>query len=532
MSTLFSFLMIICHYIISCGSTASCSACGVHIFSQINNICTLTCEDDATSDQIQLSIPHLSFEDILHGCRDVYYANQLNPSQCNSLEHLIWDESRCHCPSCQCYNEVSDSGFITTVDNFWLAVCTSCTCSEHKWITEDNLWVYTYDCSLAYFERNYQSNQFVCPTKCHGYDGTNPGELWKNGCNEYCYCNFDGTVECVERYDKIFTSTNTQLTAAFMDDYKLNIHDCMNAPSRIINTNCFPKCDCGGHNVGDKWWSSMDDTKSSSAAQTICSECECKYDSFYNYTYTECSKYKTFPIGNGACPGDELKCIYDISNSFVRSSNYENVTSKTRISKNNEYCGWTYYAENDEYHWNYADEYDVDLSEFDDYHVVCDGFVGDGKCIHYLGYHETIQSDIYQYCCKGDFCNDKDIDISICEYNQEYTTIINEYYECENNKNSELIYDSLWCGPDTYVDLEPTCEDMLKVQKLSWGCYCKYESQIYEKLSDEWKTYLQNKIDSDLNYWNGVYVLYGCYTPFSYIDMNINDILIMMILML
>ena len=76
--------------------------------------------------------------------------------------------------------------------------------------------------------------------------------------------------------------------------------------------------------------------------------------------------------------------------------------------------------------------------------ALCEAFAGDpnGQCIYVntnvtdvVWVHVDLPSE-YMYCCVGENCNHKDIDISSCTYSADLENLYGEFWKCLYNEDS------------------------------------------------------------------------------------------------
>ena len=64
-----------------------------------------------------------------------------------------------------------------------------------------------------------------------------------------------------------------------------------------------PRCDCGGYNFNDTWWTEYQDYDNLQSNQAQCMKCQCKLDEFSNITYADCDRNydADYDIGTATC---------------------------------------------------------------------------------------------------------------------------------------------------------------------------------------------------------------------------------------
>ena len=177
-----------------------------------NNKCMFDCEYDAN----YVEISTLSFDFIKDRCSGVSRAAEFFPSECNSLDDLVYAEDYCSCPYCKC----SDlDGEVGTLLSYVSQVCLNCTCSDDTFINS----FYGIEENIIYCDSLYGTsdpidwNNYQCPPETcteTEYDGDinqlYPGDLFwgdvgdsDTKCTKFCYCSAKEGEICATGYANI-----------------------------------------------------------------------------------------------------------------------------------------------------------------------------------------------------------------------------------------------------------------------------------------------------------------------------------------
>ena len=218
-----------------------------------NGVCSYQCTIDEEVDEfgnvLKQSVSYtpasqLTFDFIKDVCWETTIAeiNSLLPSECNSLDDLVWPADSCGCPYCKC-NAVSDPSYqkfeSTRIgDNDahdWpdeiQAKCYECTCAQSS---DSSITDYVYQCDLSRSVTNADDWQYYsCPINTcikTNYDESTSeyeaGLSWfadttdqNELCETFCYCDGTGNSVCQTGFDAIMNQNiNLAKFAAFKFD--------------------------------------------------------------------------------------------------------------------------------------------------------------------------------------------------------------------------------------------------------------------------------------------------------------------------
>eukprot|EP01084_Bolivina_argentea_P040827 75364_1 len=411
-------------------------------FKNDNNMCSFNCTEGFDAGT-KVEISDLMLNDIKTNCHGLQDTITFKPSTCNTLTNFIWPETYCGCPSCQCNNENKEGEYIETTQTYSFGShtysykeCGLCKCEENS----DGILVYECEYISTSSPSNY--DQFSCPsTRCIDYKGDAylAGNGWFNqtdSCNQYCFCNYDSTIECIQGFENILQSSNDNLVSEFMNECVDELRDCVDNGTRMIvngdysNCGC-PTCDCGTYSIDDTWWISYTNTwdEENIMSNKECEQCKCKENPKGNIkSNTECGleSYSYFD-DDAECPDPfkQYNCRQDYSDSPIVGS----LQTEIGYMEVNDYCGWWYSASSYLRPYSWGATWGI-------WNILdCDAFGGINECVHYVTYNDdgSIDDDEYHYCCQGDYCNDMDIDISICKDNQDFANWFDNFNECREN---------------------------------------------------------------------------------------------------
>eukprot|EP01084_Bolivina_argentea_P178491 308538_1 len=430
------------------------------------------------------------------------------------MNDLVWRQQNptCSCPSCGCVTEKTDEYVYYEHQYVYKEVigstkiCGKCTCAKNN----DNNLVYSCD------------REWPCPnTTCHTYyDETyDTNESWFNvtdDCDQFCICNADGTISCATGFEDILHGPNENITNAFIDVYgdHLETINCMGDWTKLIggepegtgiDRRCpsVPRCtDCGLYIPGDTWWTNLTVFNDDAGFwYPLCVSCKCENGSVYlneTYDYVECytsshgGESFIYPLANGGCPPNTIKCM-DWNN-----NQQEFILETAQL---NGYCIST----SNEFQNRYM-SVENSYSEI----ISCEAFVGDKQCIRYNDtYWEN--GETYLYCCQGDYCNNITVDISQCIDNPYYSEFLNGFHSCYSDLDKKE--DELYCEHGNIVDvsLPKRCSVFLEYMQANYlNCWCEWYSKISENLSSSSKQSLENYINYFLDTYNQIYKFYGC----------------------
>eukprot|EP01084_Bolivina_argentea_P178493 308540_1 len=502
--------------------TLSRLCCEEGHFNDTTTQCMYACEH-GVDEGIQVSFLTLTFDDIVGNsawnsmCSSIYYTNKFKPSECSTMNDLVWPS--CSCPSCSCSTVIDDEYVyyekqhlfrnITTTSR----ICGKCKCSENN----DNILVYSCDTQKC-------TNNI---TSCHTYNGEtySPNESWFNAtddCDQFCICNSDGSISCATGFEDIFEGPNENISNAFIRDCgdNLAVTNCMDDWTKFIGgepqgsgidkycPNC-PRCiDCGLYIPGDIWWKNLTVVNQDAGfLESLCYPCKCQNGSIYlNETYdeyVECGRIGSdiepfaYVKENGGCPpNNTIKCMEGYNKTIQK------VDTILLTGQVNGYCTWKYDSDRaDEYQYVWS----VQASYWDI--IPCDAFVGDKQCIRY-------DTHKYLYCCQGDYCNNINVDISQCVYNPHYNEFSDGVSSCYDygKKTDEILCEHHVSNEFFFLsDLPKRCSIAWElIQTTSYTCICEWYSKISQNVSSSSKQSLENYINYLLDTYNQIYKFVGC----------------------
>eukprot|EP01084_Bolivina_argentea_P059274 108215_1 len=498
-------------------------------WEDINGTCMLNCEYNG----LYLQISELSFESIKNTCYNIKDAAEFNPTECNSLDDLIYTDESCTCPYCKCSTNGNE---IINQLQYVKKSCENCTCGYHQYYDDIEDLIYQCD-NLIYSYDQVTWNDYQCPPKICTTDVLLPksvaqGEGWwadvddpDTECSKYCYCAADGQTQCVTGFDTIYA--NEKIKNEFINRCHLHSTDCMDDPSRMFTTNTgprcsghtvfgCPKCDCGSHEIGEIWYTEYSKHSSTSA---LCIECTCVKDSSTDITYAECRNLiNTYTKGLGTCDIDNNPAALTCHSQSLDSQSVETLEEITcnkfdpiGYSSIYSFCKWKYDIDAViPYTWGCAVAMDG---------LICEAFAN-GECIYYNttvsvlpGILQDCSSSMYtlegyQYCCKsGDNCNHENIELNSCKRSVRYEELIQQYDSCVTD-----VYEKYQCNNDM---MEITCDGLSEYYNAIAKCRCKRMYGFFEKVSSETKVLLQEAITTDFQTYSEWNTVLGCDIGFT-----------------
>eukprot|EP01083_Nonionella_stella_P078478 214798_1 len=347
-------------------------------------------------------------------------------------------------------------------------------------------------------------------------------------CNTYCYCNGDGKETCATGFANILASTNEGLVGAFLDDHDYDLRDCIGDPSRIVTTDIGPGCDnwpnikCScptGKAVGDTWFSEYTDRSDDFGASFGCAKCECQNGDNYGINMAnivDCNEVGGFRRSGQCNEGNvkEIKCHeawghdgcsgQDCANKTVTGQSINEYVCDT--TQPEAYCSWDYDVEpneTDDWYWGCGDDL-ICGAYFDRYGDKCMMSQYSVTYTDCNGVEKTESGGGYQWCCKGtDNCNFVDIDITNCEENTDLSGMLQKFYECSAEAETDMFDDD--CNDFEYQEI--TCSSIKELFKDQAICYCAAYSSLYQTSSALWKPWIKDQIDmmfESFSQWNEV----------------------------
>eukprot|EP01084_Bolivina_argentea_P159353 277536_1 len=495
-----------------------------------NNECAYYCYDTQTytTDYSQLTFAQISddcYDTVRYGLKFGYCSN--------GLADLVYpdanDNNGC-CPYCKCTTQ-DTTGTKREFERPVRKECYSCTCDTVSGSTELG-----YQCNRLYeVDDTYNWNDFKCPAPSTCTDGltSTSGNTYYPGqgyfkdkdademCNTYCYCNGDGTETCATGFANILASTNEGLVGAFLDDHDYDLRDCIGDPSRIVTTDIGPGCDnwpnikCScptGKAIGDAWFTEYPD-RDGGFSSIGCAKCECKDGANYGGTnYAECDSLGDYRARE-QCTDDNIKeimCHNGDGYEGCSSCDAKTVSGQTvqpmycGTTEPEAYCSWQFDNDNNDPYWNwgcnsflcgaYGDRYENKcmMSQYSVTYTDCNGV------------EKTESGGGYQWCCKGtDNCNFVDIDITNCEENTDLSGMLQKFYECSAEAETDMFDDD--CNDFEYQEI--TCSSIKELFKDQAICWCQVYASLYQTSSALWKPWIKDQIDmmfESFSQWNEV----------------------------
>eukprot|EP01084_Bolivina_argentea_P159357 277545_1 len=496
-----------------------------------NNECAYYCYDTQTytTDYSQLTFAQISddcYDTVRYGLKFGYCSN--------GLADLVYpdanDNNGC-CPYCKCTTQ-DTTGTKREFERPVRKECYSCTCDTVSGSTELG-----YQCNRLYeVDDTYNWNDFKCPAPSTCTDGltSTSGNTYYPGqgyfkdkdademCNTYCYCNGDGTETCATGFANILASTNEGLVGAFLDDHQYEIRDCISDASRIVTTDIGPGCDnwpnikCScptGQAVGDTWFREYTDRDGDFGASFGCAKCECQNGDFVDCnnvggfrTSGQCTESNVKQIkcheawGHDGCSGQDCA-----PKSISGQSINEYICDTTQPEA---YCSWDFEVEpndTDDWDWGCGDDL-ICGAYFDRYGDKCMMSQYSVTYTDCNGVEQTEAQTQYEYCCKTDNCNFRDINTADCVENTGFSAILQDVYECSSEAGTMMFDDD--CNDFEYQEI--TCSSIKELFKDQAICYCKAYAQLYQDSSTLWKPWIKDQIDmmfESFSQWND---LFGC----------------------
>eukprot|EP01084_Bolivina_argentea_P159360 277552_1 len=500
-----------------------------------NNECAYYCYDTQTytTDYSQLTFAQISddcYDTVRYGLKFGYCSN--------GLADLVYpdanDNNGC-CPYCKCTTQ-DTTGTKREFERPVRKECYSCTCDTISGTTELG-----YKCDILVTVNDaYNWNDFECAAQtCIDDIGSTSGDTYYPGegyfknkdademCTEYCYCGRGGQETCVTGFNNILTSTNDGLKGSFLDENSYEIRDCIDEPTRIFTTDTgtycsnWPnlKCSCPtGKAIGDAWFTEYPD-RDGGFSSIGCAKCECKDGANYGGTnYAECDSLGDYRARE-QCTDDNIKeimCHNGDGYEGCSSCDAKTVSGQTvqpmycGTTEPEAYCSWQFDNDNNDPYWNwgcnsflcgaYGDRYENKcmMSQYSVTYTDCNGV------------EKTESGGGYQWCCKGtDNCNFVDIDITNCEENTDLSGMLQKFYECSAEAETDMFDDD--CNDFEYQEI--TCSSIKELFKDQAICYCKAYAQLYQDSSTLWKPWIKDQIDmmfESFSQWNDVF---GCNPP-------------------
>eukprot|EP01084_Bolivina_argentea_P220733 374034_1 len=217
--TVFGTLILLLQILISHTSNVTCDygyfTTSNNPNSSYNGQCVFMCAKYSTQKETEILYSNVNFKTIKDRCWQVENAN------CTSLNDLVWNDN-CDCPRCRC-NQPHGFTQLTNKRTYFEKECHECQCNIQNTQNETG-----WECNQQYRVDTIEDwNDYDCnitavtctdPLTASTYV---PGNgYWQQNtidptCQTYCYCNFDGTIDCESSYANILTSSNPHLTYEF-----------------------------------------------------------------------------------------------------------------------------------------------------------------------------------------------------------------------------------------------------------------------------------------------------------------------------
>ena len=193
---------------------------GVFALNSTDLTCQYYCYDFLNSNHYYIDIDALSFDFIMDKCDDIKYANQLDPTSCNSLDDLLWinEPYKCQCPYCKCTTTKSQESSSYYLTGPYMQ-CTTCNCqlehisnemvyecSQYSW-SEPTNWDYT---SCPPNQCQYTDQYRGDMTAYYGTDDASWLPYNNASCTEFCYCPENGDAVCEIGWDNIMANNGSK----------------------------------------------------------------------------------------------------------------------------------------------------------------------------------------------------------------------------------------------------------------------------------------------------------------------------------
>eukprot|EP01084_Bolivina_argentea_P022779 42365_1 len=509
--------------------------CAFNCFHYLTNgtqITTQILKENVTFDMIINSGIHSCLSDV---------PDEFKSNNCSTLDDLIWPDNCMFssCPYCPCYEPPSTTKVANTT-TYFTKRCTECECNIRNNKNETG-----WECNPRYYVNNpFEWDNYICTdntvisctdnstgqtyTPGYGYWLDPP---YVNGpyCQTYCYCNFDGTIDCENTYTDILNSQNTQLTKRFREECGSRTAGCFNNVT-LMHYNDSGSCDCpickcpvGNNNLGDIFYQEFTHPSyygfrdNYGTFNTSCVKCEC--GNYGNgilqqncniYDDDDMDKYKK---GTRTCPQQVQAICVDGYSQTGLLSNATVVNSTECYSTETQHCGWSFQiGDNPQYQWGCQ------------HSVFCDAFTDgqNGSCFHL--YAEVIYTDCqysipytldgYIMCCKGNNCNNVDVNISKCVDNLWANEWYAHFAGCHFGPDSPEYMELFCTGVEKY-----TCTDIQRIGTLYYGCRCSAYQSIFNRTTTLSQQFLIDDLERQMTGLTEWVELFNCSIDFT-CDLN------------